>query len=114
MARAIFIGALNSGFETRQEDTCRFVVLDFGLVRLFAEKAMDKFCLSGLLHAVTSKKSLTLHISAVLRSNARQPDGLESVLFYFNLVIAGTNTGDGVEAAVSGCDLGFGFAIEIN
>lgn len=42
-ARAIFIGALELGFKARQEDACIFVVLDFGLVCLFAEKAVDEF-----------------------------------------------------------------------
>ena len=43
MARAICIGALKLGFKMRQEDACLFVVLDLGLVCLFAEKAMDQF-----------------------------------------------------------------------
>lgn len=36
LARAIFIGALNLSIKMGQEDACLFVVLDFGLVRLFA------------------------------------------------------------------------------
>jgi hypothetical protein len=43
LARAICIGAFNLGIKMGQEDACLFVILDFGLVCLFAEKAMDKF-----------------------------------------------------------------------
>jgi len=43
LARAIFIRAFKWGIKMGQKDACLFVVLDFGLVCLFAEKAMDKF-----------------------------------------------------------------------
>ena len=43
MAWAIFIGALKLCFKLRQEDACLFVVLNLGLVCLFAEEAMDQF-----------------------------------------------------------------------
>ena len=51
-ARATFIGALKLGFKVRQEDACLFVVLDFGLVRLFAEEAMDQLKRHGGSHTV--------------------------------------------------------------
>jgi hypothetical protein len=43
LARAICIEAFKLGIKMGQKDACFFVVLDFGLVCLFAEKAMDKF-----------------------------------------------------------------------
>jgi len=57
-ARTTFIGALKLGFKVRQEDACLLVVLDFGLICLLAEEAMDHF--SGI---QTGKKVILSHTS---------------------------------------------------
>ena len=72
VARATFIGALKLGFEVRQEDACLFVVLDFGLICLFAEEAMYKFKAHSTA-LILYASWLKMHSSLWSHSSARSP-----------------------------------------
>jgi hypothetical protein len=81
MAPAIFIGALKLGFKVRQEDACLCVVLDLGLVCLFAEKAMDQFKRHGGSNTVVGADYKGRLLTFLLRSGPAKLFGSHQAYF---------------------------------